>query len=90
VSTYDKAKTAHYKALVLQRVDNDKLKCPCGLVDYCADASRTGDLLACELSDASLGIPQASSRGALFFDDEGWDYPTVGTVRIGGRNGAAT
>jgi hypothetical protein len=94
VSIYDKAVIAHRKALVLQRVDNDKLKCPCALVEYCQEAVQTNNLLACELSDASCHITLETSGHAKFgncaeggVEQEHW-YLT-GAVRFGSRRDGA-
>jgi hypothetical protein len=70
MSAYDKEKTARYKAFVLQRIDNEKLTCPCSLLKYCEEASRTNNLLACELSDASCRITLETSGHAKFGDCE--------------------
>jgi hypothetical protein len=84
---YDPARIRRMHAAIAERLDTQHVDCDrCEFLDYCTDATRSGDLLACELSDASTGTALEPSMGAKFHDEDEWEYPIVGTVRFSGKH----
>ena len=77
---------ASHDALVARGFGRYTPPCPCEHGDYCKRALRTGELLACELSDASLGIPIDENPNVKARDgqhqDEYGDWYMTGTIRL--------
>jgi len=72
---------------IIRRGITNKIDCPkCAMLVYCKRALRTGELLACELSDASLGIPIDENPNVKARDgqrgDEYGDWYMTGTIRL--------
>lgn len=68
---YDKALIKKLHASVIARTHSDKTDCPrCPHLQECTEIEPTGDLLLCELSDASVKVSMEEARWSSNSDRE--------------------
>ena len=83
---YDKALIRRLHASVVARIGAEKFDCGrCQHLATCKRIEPTGDLLLCELSDASVKVEQAEPRWSKFSDretDESAEWVTRGRLNI--------
>lgn len=86
VKGYDKELIKRLHASVVARIGVDKFDCGrCRHLAECKRIEPTGDLLLCELSDASVKVEMAEARWSKFSDretDESAEWVTRGHLSL--------